>query len=287
MLKYSGWSMYGNVSKTLNIQGGNMILNIFFGTVVNAANGIAIAIQGMLVTFAYNIITAFRFQIVKSFAAREFEHMALLIYRCGKYSMAMFLTVAIPLFVEMDYVLNLWLTEVPEYTSDFLRLLIIGTAIFLCCSIISISVGASEKVAKMNVVNGTLYLAQLPLVYVLFKQGCSPNYLYVAIIPIYLFMLADNSSILHSINPSFCFMHFMKDSYLDNFIPIILTAVAGYALICFLPSTFFRLLAVCTSSVIIFVLYYFFIVFDKSQRESILETVSSKLQITKSISKKV
>jgi len=145
-------------------------------------------------------------------------------------------------------------------------------------------VGASEKVAKMNIVNGTLYLAQLPLVYVLFKQGCSPNYLYVAIIPIYLFMLADNSRILRSLNPSFSFLRFLKDSYLDNFIPIILTTIASYVWIFFLPSTFLRLVTVSASSVIIFVLYYYFFVFDKSQRDSIIKMIYSKLHITKGIS---
>lgn len=279
MLKYSGWSMYGNVSKTVNLQGGNMILNVFFGTVVNAANGIAMSLQGVLVSLAFNIITAFRFQIVKSFAAKEYEHMAELVYRCGKYSTALFLVAAIPFYTEMDYVLNLWLTEVPEYTSSFLRLLLIGTVIYLNCSIIGISIGASEKVARMNIVNGTLYLAQLPLVYFLFKQQLSPNYLYVAIVPVYIIILISNSSMLKQLNDSFCSWKYLKESFVDNLIPIAVTCGLGYWMTSSLSVCFLRLVLVSMVSVLAFGAYYFFVVFNKEQRLSVRDSILAKLHI--------
>ena len=279
LLKYSGWSMYGNVSKTVNLQGGNMILNVFFGTVVNAANGIAMTVQGVLVGFAFNIITAFRFQIVKSFAAKEYEHMAELINRCGKYATALFLVAVIPFYIEMDYVLNLWLTEVPEYTSSFLRLLLIGTVFYLNCSIISISIGASEKVARMNIVNGTLYLVQLPLVYFLFKQQLSPNYLYVAIVPVYIIILISNSSMLKQLNNSFSSWKYMKESFVDNLIPIAVTCGLGYWMTSVLPESFLRLFLVSLFSVSVFGAYYYFVVFNKEQRASVLDSVKTKLHL--------
>lgn len=279
MLKYSGWSMYGNVSKTVNMQGGNMILNVFFGTVVNAANGVAMAIQGVLVSFAYNIITAFRFQIVKSFAAKEYEHMSSLIYRCGKYATALFLVVAIPFYIEMDYVLHLWLTEVPEYTSSFLRLLVIGTLFFLNSAIISISIGASEHVARMNIVNGTLYLIQLPIVYLLFKQQLSPNYLYVSIVPVYILMIISNSSMLKKINSLFSFWRYTKESFIDNLIPIIVVCGAGYWLTNTLNESFGRVVLVSAVSVVVFGTYYYFVVFNKEQRVSVLDSVKTKLHL--------
>ena len=279
MLKYSGWSMYGNVSKTVNLQGGNMILNIFFGTVVNAANGIAMAIQGVLVSFAYNIITAFRFQIVKAFAAKEYVHMSTLIYRCGKYATALFLVVAIPFFIEMDYVLHLWLTEVPVYTSSFLRLLVIGTLFFLNSAIISISIGASEHVARMNIVNGTLYLIQLPIVYFLFKQQPSPNYLYVSIVPVYILMIISNSSMLKKINSSFSFWRYIKESFIDNLIPIFLVCCIGYWLAHTLNENFGRVVLVSTISVAMFGGYYYLVLFNKDQRTSVLNSVKTKLHL--------
>lgn len=279
MLKYSGWSMYGNLSKTVNLQGGNMILNMFFGTVVNAANGIAMTVQGVLVGFAFNIITAFRFQIVKSFAAKEYEHMVELINRCGKYATALFLVAAIPFYIEMDYVLNIWLTEVPEYTSSFLRLLLIGTVIYLNCSIIGISIGASEKVARMNIMNGTLYLAQLPLVYFLFKQQLSPNYLYVAVVPVYIIILISNSCMLKQLNNSFGFWKYLKESFIDNLIPIAVTCGLGYWMRSTWRESIWSLLLVCFVSVMVFGAYYYFLVFDKEQRASVLDSVKTKLHL--------
>lgn len=279
MLKYSGWSMYGNVSKTLNLQGGNMILNIFYGTIVNASNGIAMTVQGVLVNFAFNIITAFRFQIVKSFAANENEHMANLICRCGKYATALFLVVAIPFYIEMNYVLQLWLGIVPEYTCAFLRLLLIGAVIYLNCSIIGIGIGASEHVARMNIVNGTLYLVQLPLVYFLFKQQFSPNYLYVAIIPVYIIILISNSMLLNKINTLFRSLKYIRESFIDNLIPIIVVSGFGYMLTKVCREGILRLFIVCIVSVFVFGTYYYFLVLDKEQKESVKNYFIIRLHI--------
>lgn len=282
MLRYSGWSMFVNVSKTVNIQGGNMILNVFFGTVVNAANGIAMTVQGVLVSFTYNIITAFRSQIIKSFAVKEYEHMSALIYRCGKYATALFLVVAIPFFIEMEYVLQLWLGLIPEYTTSFLRILIIGTVLYLNCSILGISVGASERVAQMNVTNGSLYLFQLALIYFLFKHGYSPSYLYVALVPVYCIILISNSINLKKINPLFNIMTFFKNSLLDNSLPVIITVFCGFLLLRVWHSCFLRLFVICTISIMIFGLYYYFIVFNKSQRVEFKGKVFSVLHINNS-----
>lgn len=275
MLKYSGWSMYGNVCNTLNIQGGNVVLNTFFGTAINAANGIAMAVQGVLVSFSFNVISAFRFQMVKSFAAKEFEHMVALIYQCGKYATAMFLVVAIPLFMEADYVLKLWLGVVPDYTVSFLQFLLIGALFYLGCAILNIGVGASEKVALMNIVNGTLYVLQLPIAYLLFKIGCPPNYLYITMVPVYLIILFSSGLIMKTINPYFSLYRYFVDSFLKNIIPAIVVVLSTYYIIQIWDTCFWRLAVNSLISVVIFGFYSYFVLLDSKQRE----TVRNKLLV--------
>jgi Na+-driven multidrug efflux pump len=281
MLKYSGWSMYGNVCKTLNIQGGNVVLNTFFGTGVNAANGIAMAVQGTLVGFSFNIISAFRFQIVKSYAAKEFEHMVELIYKCGKYATAIFLVLAVPLFLEAEYVLGLWLGIVPEYTVDFLQFILVGTVFYLGCSIINIGIGASEKVALMNIINGTLYIAQLPIVYVLFRLGCPPPYLYISMVPVYVIILISSGLIMRTINPIYSITRYLVDSLLKNVLPVAIIAGFGYILIQVLQPCFVRLITVCIISIVVYGLYCYFILFAKNERASINDKILSLLRINK------
>lgn len=281
MLKYSGWSMYGNVGKTLNIQGGNVVLNTFFGTAVNAANGIAMAVQGVLVGFSFNVISAFRFQIVKSYASKEYEHMVSLIYQCGKYATAMFLVVAIPLYLEAEYVLQLWLGVVPEYTVSFLQFLVIGSVFYLGCSIINIGIGASEKVALMNIVNGTLYLIQLPIAYFLFKNGCPPPYLYISMVPVYLVILISSGMIMKRINSIFSLFRYIVDSLLKNLIPIVLVVLSGFYLMHVWRPCFLRLVVICIISVLFFGLYCYLILFDKGKRKAVKSRVVGAFRIKK------
>ena len=102
-------------------QGINILLNIFFGTIVNAARGIAIQVQGAGYQLLTGFMTAVRPQIVKSYANGDLNYMHQLIINSSRYSFYLILLITIPIFVNVEYILHLWLKEVPEHTANFTR----------------------------------------------------------------------------------------------------------------------------------------------------------------------
>lgn len=124
MFSFAGWQFFGTGSYMLMTQGVNILLNFFFGPVVNAARGIAVQVDGIIQQFVNNFTTAINPQITKSYAEDKKAYMFLLIYTGAKYSYFLVLFFAIPIILETNTILTLWLKNVPEHTVSFLRLII-------------------------------------------------------------------------------------------------------------------------------------------------------------------
>lgn len=277
MLKYSSWTMLGSTSKTYSIQGSNVILNLFFGPVLNAANGIAMTVEGSIMGFSFNAITAFRFQIVKAYAADELKRMCQLIYQASRYSTALFLLVAIPVFFECNYVLTLWLGQVPEYTVPFIRLLLIGSVLRMNVSLVGISIGATPNVRNLNILNAFLYFSQLPVVYLVFKCGASPVYLYVVGLIIYFSALLLDLHILHGLIDNFSTRLYLYSAFVKN---LPLFAISCCCLAYFqmtFDEGFIRLAIVCVSNVILFGAYFYVFVLDGQHRQAIIEKIRKSI----------
>ena len=122
MFGFAGWNFLSTVASMLSSQGVNMMLNIFFGTPVNAARGIAGQINGTAGAFSRNFTMALSPQITKSYASGDKRYSKTLVCQGAKYSFLLLLMVALPVMLETDYVLSLWLKEVPPYASAFVQL---------------------------------------------------------------------------------------------------------------------------------------------------------------------
>ena len=271
MLKYSTWSMYGNIANQGSIQGTNLILNVFFGPIVNAANSIALTVQGILTNFSFNVITSFRSQIVKSYAAKEYQHMVDLIYKAGKYATMLYLLMAIPLFIEVDYVLCLWLGKVPEYSAIFLRWLLIANIFFLNYTLISVSIGATGKVMFLNLWQGTLVVLQVPIVYFLFKFDYLPSIAYIMSFPINAIILVGNLILMQKYVKIFSLIRFVNEAFVKS-VPLVMVAILCLYLIQrFMDETFARLIIVCISNIFIFGVYFYIFNFDKEMRRKLYQ----------------
>ena len=119
MFGYSFWDFLGSMSSLAQGQGLNMLLNMFFGPVVNAARGIAMTIQGAVVQFSSNFVIASKPQIIKLYAEGNIKEMMYLVYQTSNFSYFLLFLFALPLCLELDYVLFLWLGEYPDYTVSF------------------------------------------------------------------------------------------------------------------------------------------------------------------------
>lgn len=122
MTKFASWNLLGNLSYVCYTQGLNLLLNVFFNPVVNAARGIAVQIQSVVSNFSYNIENAIKPQITKSYAQEDMKRMHTLIFLSARLSFYVLLLISLPIILETDTILNLWLVEVPEHTANFVQL---------------------------------------------------------------------------------------------------------------------------------------------------------------------
>lgn len=174
MSTFFGWDLYGNMSVTARTQGVNMLLNIFFGAVLNASAGIATQVQGAVMMFSSNILTAFRPQIVKSYAEGNYQYMHSLISNGVKVSYILLLVISLPIINNIEYILYIWLGQVPEYAPQLCIWTLIFNLFAAMSSVVVSGIHATGKVIRPSIINGTLYLCVVPLTYIAFRFYSNP-----------------------------------------------------------------------------------------------------------------
>lgn len=263
---FSAWDLYGNMSGVARGQGVNIIQNIFFGPLINAAGGIATQVQNVLENFANNFLLAVRPQITKSYASREIEEMIKLVINSSKFSFFLLLFISIPLIIENQYVLNLWLKEVPNYAVSFTQLAISFSLVVIIFRPIAFAIHATGKIKRMSFINGTIYLLVLPITYFMFKRGYSPIVPYVVNILLVSIASLINLFTLKSYIPIFSISEFTKKSFLTCILIGIGSSVLPILIYNSLESSWMRLIGVCVSSSIsIFLLVYFWGIEEESR----------------------
>lgn len=170
ILSFSGYNLFGNFGSIFNRQCTTILINNFFGVVFNAACGVATAVANMIVSFANNVITAFRPPITKAYARGDFSEVSGLTIMALKLALFILCLIAIPAFIEMDVLYSLWLTEVPKGAVMFTRLIIIGILFEIIRYIMTIDVHATGKVKYVSLYNGLLMTLNPITIYVVYKM---------------------------------------------------------------------------------------------------------------------
>ena len=166
LLGYSGWNMVGSIAMISRMQGINIIINLFFGPLLNAAHAIAQQINGALNQFINNIYIATRPQITKLYATHETEKMWQLIFVSSKFAYYLLMLLSIPLLIETKTLLTLWLHEVPDLTVEISRLMIITILIETLSNQIIAAYQAANRIKKYQISSSTILLCNLPLSYI-------------------------------------------------------------------------------------------------------------------------
>lgn len=182
LLSYAGWNLWGNAASAIMDQGINILLNIFFGPVINAARGIAFQVKSAVQQFVGNFQMAINPQIIKSYASEDLKYMHQLIFQGAKYSFFLLFIISLPIFIEAEIILRLWLKTVPEYTVIFTRLVIINILIDSISGPLMTAAQASGKIKQYQSVVGLLLVLNLPISYLFLKMDFLPEVtLYVGI----------------------------------------------------------------------------------------------------------
>lgn len=176
---FAGWSLTTSIAYVLSSQGLNIMLNIFFGPVVNAARAVAVQIQGTVRQFVNSVQMAINPQITKNYASSQLTSMHSLMSRCARFSYILLYLLSLPLLIETEYILTLWLKTVPENTIIFTRLILILTLLYPFSNPLIIANQATGKVKKYEIISGVILLSLLPLSYVALKLGAPAYFVYI------------------------------------------------------------------------------------------------------------
>lgn len=174
IFSFAGWSVVGNMGFTMKDPISNIILNLFFGTTVNAARGIAIQINGLVNSFVSNLGMALNPQIVKRYAAGDYKGSMELVYSGARLSFYLLTIISIPIIININYVLNLWLAIVPKYTSIFFIFTVLSSLIYSLSGTTSVAVQATGHIKWFSIGVCIIPLSELPIAYILLKSGYPP-----------------------------------------------------------------------------------------------------------------
>lgn len=174
LLGYSGWMLFGGASMMLSKQGANVVINLFFGVVVNAAVGVANQIKNAINGFITSFQTAFSPQIVKLYAANEQQKLDKLIFLSTKISFCLYISLSFPIILLADNILNVWLVKVPDYAISFTRLILVSSLFDTLSAPLWTAIGATGKIKNYQIFVSLILIAQIPIIWIALYMGMSP-----------------------------------------------------------------------------------------------------------------
>lgn len=216
MLSFSGWNFIGSIASNLNGHGINILTNLFFGVALNAARGVAGQIDHAINTFVNNFLMAITPQITKSYAAKDFAYINRMIIAGTKYSFFLISLISLPVCLNTEYILGVWLKEVPDFSAEFVRLGILFSLCQTLSQCIYRTMLASGKIKIYQIVVGGLSILAFPAAYIFFYVGLPATWGYWAMIIFSIVCLFARLILLKDILPDFS----TKDYFIKALLPI-------------------------------------------------------------------
>lgn len=279
ILSFSLWDLFGNFSLSVKDKGVNIVLNLFYAASVNAAFGIAHQVSAQVTSLASNLITASKPQIIKYYADNNIKQMQILVNNISKFSFLILFAICLPVILEIDFILNLWLKEVPVYTGIFAQLFLVSGLFGIIMNNFNAPIHATGKIKsvtwKISIVQ-----VSVPLVsYFLLKAGGIPVYMPVVIINIgVIVVLIIRLLAVHHLIPEFSIPDFLRKSIL----PIVYVALPAVILPLFchyhIAEGWIRLILVTLSSLFSVCILTGYLAMSKEQRMKAIHILKQKIK---------
>lgn len=278
MLSYSLWDFLGQFCATGNSQGLNILLNMFFGVSVNAGRAVAFQVENAITQFSSNFMTAVTPQITKSYAQNDISRFLELVTESARFSFYLLYIVSLPVFLEADYILSIWLVEVPDTAVYFLRFIIFYTLFRVSAIPFVKAVHATGNIKYLNlsagVYSATTFLASI---YVCYKLG-APFWSCFVVQAFNGFILTyfELNSLYR--NVKFKRVAVLRDVYLIPWAIVFLSSILPASYVILQPSSFTRLIVTTALSVVSAITVVYLFGLTSSQRKSILNIIRVKVK---------
>lgn len=278
IFSFASWSVIGNIGFTLKDPLSNILLNLFFGTRVNAARGIAMQVNGVINSFATNFGMAINPQIVKQYASGNITNSIHLVYTGARYSFYLLTIISIPIIINIDFILKLWLGNVPEYTNIFFVLTIISSLIYSLSGTSSVAVQATGNIKWFSIGVCIIPIIELPITYFFLSIGFPPYMAMAPTIPINLVALLFRFYILNKLINGYSWSYFIINILFRSFASFVLSILICIVFKHIFSDNVFELLFSMIVNVIISIVVILIVGVDRDERIFILNKVLQKIK---------
>lgn len=272
MITFSVWALYGDACYSLRQQGTNILLNMFFGPIVNAASTIATTVLSITSGFAQNIITAFKPQIIKAYAIQDFARFNTLIASAAKFALLLLAMLVIILSFEMDYILTLWLENVPKYTPWICRITLATSCVVIVSFVIVVGVQATGEMKLTSFIGGTIsIIGVLPTSFFLLKQGLSPYSTYLCYTVVSIVLLFGNVFILKHYVKEFDVHKLLLNGIMNPCVVIIITICVANVVTQNLHDGIGRFIIISITTIFLMSLLSYYFVLTNQEQSHLLQ----------------
>ena len=277
---FSGWNIMGCTAAIASNQGVNTLMNMFLGTLINAARGISIQITSVLNQLVNNFFTAVNPQITKLFAEKKYDEMLHLAMNASKFGVALMLLISVPLVVEMNYVLTLWLGKFPSHTLFFTKCAVVQALIMALSRPLVAILHANGKMKLPNIFSGTALLLILPITYVMLKQKVDIDIVVIVNIIPWICQVIFSIFLVRHLTGINSFQYF-PDVIRKLIIVASFSFLAAFFIHFSMEESFIRLISVTAASSILLAGCSYLLLFDKTYRVKIVHFIKEKMRRTK------
>lgn len=276
MTSFAGWSFLTNGAYIFNTQGVNILINLFFGVAVNAARGIATQVETAIMKFANDFSTAINPQIIKNYATGDIDGMMKLVYRGAKISYFLLLILSLPVILETDFILGVWLKEVPEHTSILFQLCMIGVMVDRLGCTTTTACMATGKIKKYTIwvsITGSLVF---PLTWMCFSLGLPVESTYIMFIIVYI-IVDITRMIMMKMIINFNINIYLYEIYVVSIMTTMISIVLPLIVLNSMTPSFLRFFVICVICLISCSLSILFIGFNKNERVTLFNFIKKKI----------
>ncbi len=277
MLNFAGLSFVGNGIYVVNTHGINILINLFFGVTLNAARGIANQVESSVQYFVSNFMKALNPQITKAYARGDTDYLTLLVFRGAKMSFFLMWFFSVPICLETELILKMWLKIVPDYTVAFVRWTFINGICYQMGNTLITALFATGDIKKYQVTVSLWIMLLFPLTYLAYKRGFSvlwAYYIYFFIYAIMIYLRVRVAKDLLQISIKSYFKEVVFKSLLVAAVSIIIPLY----IVCIFEPSFHRLLMVTILSFVISSVTIYFIGLNKEEKELIVYLIVRSLK---------
>ena len=267
IVSFGGWTFVGTSSAMMSQYGAKIVLNRFWGLSLNATDGVTSQLTSAMMSLSKNLIKAVNPVIVKEEGRGEHDNMYKITFTACKLMFVAFSLLAVPLFFECDYLLKLWLKNIPPYCVVFVKLVIILKLVEQITEPINTSINAVGNIRSFNIIYALLQVSMILLVLLFFILGMYPYFLVISQI-IVAVILAVYRIYLSSIRNGMSLKVFFSNVLFRCFITLIPVCAISSATILLFNESFLRMCITCAISVILLLISSYFLLLNQLERST-------------------